>query len=138
MDSRENTSRYSPSFKAKVVLKAIMASDTDTEIASAFGIHPVTLSRWKNEFLRSASSVFSSNSEGDRIREEMQILQKALQQREKELEFLQSVIEEAVPTDDKVELVARHKQRFGLNRACELLALPKSTYYYRINQDEEE
>ena len=134
MDHHDNQSRYSPSFKAKVVLEALTASQTDTTIASAFGIHPVTLSRWKSEFLRRASSVFESIDRAHTLEAQRDEFREQLESRDEELLFLRAILEESIDIDKKVELVTKHRERFGLNRICEVLGLPKSTYYYRINQ----
>ncbi len=37
-------------------------------------------------------------------------------------------------TTEKVERVAETKDEFGLNRCLEVIGLPKSTWYYRRNQ----
>lgn len=48
---------YSPAFKFKVVLEALRAEGrgAEAEVARAYGIHPVTLSTWKRQFLRARS-----------------------------------------------------------------------------------
>jgi len=48
-----NGTRYSPAFKFKVVLEALRAEGhgVEAEAARAYGIHPVTLSTWKRQFL---------------------------------------------------------------------------------------
>ncbi len=43
--------RYSPTFQFQVVLEVLKGDREATEIARAYNIHPVTLSRWKQEFL---------------------------------------------------------------------------------------
>lgn len=136
MSKESNGSRYTPNFKAKVVLKALAASGTDTEIASAYGVHPVTLSRWKNRFLRQASNVFESASEDSQLKEELSQCRAELELRNEEMEFLQGLIDANFGTQEKVNWVSQVRERLGLNRACELLRLPKSTYYYRVKQRE--
>jgi transposase-like protein len=50
--------QYSAEFKAKVVLEVIQEEATVNEIAAKHGIHPVMVSRWKQEFMDRASEVF--------------------------------------------------------------------------------
>ena len=52
--------RYSPAFKFQVVLEALKAEGKGTEAqgARAYGVHPVTLAKWKREFLEHGAEVF--------------------------------------------------------------------------------
>jgi transposase-like protein len=50
--------QYSAEFKAKVVLEVLQEEATVNEIAAKHGIHPVMVSRWKQEFIDRASEVF--------------------------------------------------------------------------------
>jgi putative transposase len=50
--------QYSAEFKAKVVLEVLQEEATVNEIAAKHGIHPVMVSRWKQEFIERASEVF--------------------------------------------------------------------------------
>ena len=47
--------QYSAEFKAKVVLEVLQEEATVNEIAAKHGIHPVMVSRWKQEFIDRAS-----------------------------------------------------------------------------------
>lgn len=49
---------YTVEFKTKVVLEILSEAATLNEIAAKYGISPVVLSRWKQEFLERASEVF--------------------------------------------------------------------------------
>ncbi|OPZ69613.1 MAG: Transposase [Verrucomicrobia bacterium ADurb.Bin474] len=50
--------RYSPEFKAGVVIEVLREEGTVNEIAARHGINPVMLARWKTEFLDRASDIF--------------------------------------------------------------------------------
>lgn len=50
--------QYSAEFKAKVVLEVLQEEATVNEIAAKHGIHPVMVSRWKQEFIDRAPEVF--------------------------------------------------------------------------------
>jgi transposase-like protein len=43
--------RYSPTFRFQVVLELLKGDREATEIARVYNIHPVSVSRWKQEFL---------------------------------------------------------------------------------------
>jgi len=65
--------QYSADFKAKVVLEALREEATVNEIAAKYGIHPVMINRWKQEFVDRASEVFKKGpSEAERELEKEQ------------------------------------------------------------------
>jgi len=47
--------RYSPRFQFQVVLEVLKGDREVVEIARAYNIHPVTVSRWKQEFLENGA-----------------------------------------------------------------------------------
>lgn len=130
-----SSSRYKPKFKAKLVLKALEASEADTEIASAFGIHPVTLSRWKNKFLREAYRVFEMSDQLRGLNQQVESLSATNKELERINQLLSEELDEHLDIEAKVEFVDKCKETLGLNRSCEVIGLPKSTYYYRVNAD---
>ena len=50
--------KFSPEFKAKVALEAVKNQKTLAELSQHFEVNPVTISKWKTEFLENMSSVF--------------------------------------------------------------------------------
>lgn len=50
--------KFSPEFKAKVALEALKNQKTLAELSQHFEVNPVTISKWKTEFLENMSSVF--------------------------------------------------------------------------------
>lgn len=64
--------RYSPEFKARVVLELISGKKGLMEASREYGIKDSLLSRWKQEFLERASQVFEqpkSNEQEARVAE---------------------------------------------------------------------
>ncbi len=53
---------YSAEYKTKVVLEVLREEATLNEIAAKYGISPVMISRWKQEFLERAPGVFKKGA----------------------------------------------------------------------------
>lgn len=56
--------KFSATFKAKVAIESIRERHSLAELAKKFEVHPNQISKWKQEFLDNASSVFDNNTEG--------------------------------------------------------------------------
>jgi len=56
--SMKKRNQYSAGFKSKVVLEVLQEASTVNEIAAKYSISPVTISRWKGEFMERAAEVF--------------------------------------------------------------------------------
>ena len=54
--------RHSAQFKFKVALAAAKGTQTLSELASEFGLHPSQISEWKTQLLREGASVFSTTT----------------------------------------------------------------------------
>lgn len=121
--------RYTPEFKAKIVLEALKSSEMDSSIAQAYDVHPVTLSRWKTHFLRNAHAAFESEKGGDQS--ELLAANDKIEELTEALSLLKEMVEDEVSIDAKIRAVDAIREVYGLNRACDLFGLPKSTYYYR-------
>lgn len=53
--------KYTPQFKAKVVLELLRGEKTQSEISRAHGVHRSVLTRWQNEFIERSPSVFGED-----------------------------------------------------------------------------
>jgi hypothetical protein len=60
---RKKPKRYSAQFKFTVVLEALKGEKAEGEIAGAYEVHPVTLSRWKKQFMEYGAEVFGGSEE---------------------------------------------------------------------------
>ncbi|TXK44897.1 transposase [Pontibacter qinzhouensis] len=59
--------KFSAAFKAKVVLEALKERESLAELSKHFEIHANSISKWKQEFVQGASSVFER--EKDKVQE---------------------------------------------------------------------
>jgi transposase-like protein len=81
---------YSAQFKFTVVLEALKAEKTEGEIARGYGVHPVTLSRWKKQFLEHGAEVFGGSEEVKAYEQRISQLERMLGQKEVELALLRN------------------------------------------------
>ena len=66
--------------KAKVALEAFKGEKTLAQISSDYGVHPNLVSKWKQELLRGAATLFSKNGgrQGDEQEEKIEKLYKSI------------------------------------------------------------
>ena len=81
---------YSAQFKFTVVLEALKAEKAEGEIARGYGVHPVTLSRWKKQFLEHGAEVFGGSEEVKAYEQRISQLERMLAQKEVELALLRN------------------------------------------------
>ena len=103
--------KYTPEFKAKIVLEVIEGDRELGEIAAENNLNPNMVRNWKNEFVKNANRVFNEyQSEKDIRRKEAELEQerdqmlKTIGQLTMERDFLQDVFHRngyPVPTQDK-------------------------------------
>lgn len=86
---------YSPSFKFQVVLEALTSDGADAEVARAYDVHPVTLSRWKKIFRENGSEVFGGDEELKEYEKKISNLEQLLGKKEVEIAMLRNFLGES-------------------------------------------
>jgi len=88
--------RYSPKFKFQVVLEALKEDErADAEVARAYDVHPVTVSRWKKQFLEQGPEVFGGKEEVREYERRISQLERMLGQKEVEIALLKNFLDES-------------------------------------------
>ncbi len=54
--------KRSAQFKFKVALEAVKGTQTRSQMASEFGVHPTQISQWKQELLKNGKGLFETRS----------------------------------------------------------------------------
>ena len=79
--------KYSPEFKAQVVLEIISGAKTQAEVARQHRIKPDLINRWRRQFLEKAPSLFERGNRSDGAAEtQIAELERALGTKTMELE----------------------------------------------------
>lgn len=84
--------RYSPKFKAQVVIEVLRSDKTEAEVARAYDVHPNTVNRWKEEFLENASDVFGGDEQLKEYEQKVSELEQLLGKKEVEIALLKNFL----------------------------------------------
>ena len=89
---KKSKKSYSAKLKFQVVLEALTSDKGDAEIARAYEVHPVSLSKWKRQFLDSGAQIFSGNDTVKTYESRLSELERLLGQKEVELVLLKNFL----------------------------------------------
>lgn len=92
--SGKNGNRYSPEFKFRVVVEALRGEGqrTEAEVARAYGVHPVTLTKWKKQFMERGAEVFGGKEELKAYEKQVADQERMLGHKEVEIALLQNFL----------------------------------------------
>ena len=74
------------------MLEAQTSDKGDAEIARAYDVHPVSLSKWKRQFIDSGAEIFSGNDTVKTYESRLSELERLLGQKEVELALLKNFL----------------------------------------------
>lgn len=61
MKTKRKRKRFTPEFKAEVVIEALNVESSEAELCRRHNITEAQLSQWKRQFVENAASLFESN-----------------------------------------------------------------------------
>lgn len=127
---------YSAEFKAKLVLEVLEGEKTVNEIASAYGVIPLSLRNWKKQFLENMSLAFDKSTVVKEYKDEIETLQyekdaiaKKLGETIVEKDFLVEKLKSLASSKERRVLIDT-ELNISLNKQCQLLHVSKSSLYY--------
>lgn len=65
--------KFSAAFKAKVAIAAMNNTKTLTELSEEYEVHPVMISKWKNELQKNASGVFTGEKKSEETKSKKKV-----------------------------------------------------------------
>lgn len=89
---KKNGKRYSAKFKFQLVLETLQRAGADAEVARAYGVHPVTLSNWKKQFLEKGADLFGGSAEVAEYEKKLGELERMVGQKEVEIALLKNFL----------------------------------------------
>ncbi|MCC5023404.1 MAG: IS3 family transposase [Candidatus Synoicihabitans palmerolidicus] len=124
---------FSAEFTAKVGLEALKGIEPIHVIAQRHEVHPVQVSQWKKEVSERLPEVFAKPSaqvrdEIERNRKEKELYAR-IGQLQMEREWLKKKLAH-VGSKERRSMIETEHPKLSVARQCELLELPRSTYYH--------
>ncbi len=83
---------YTPKFKFQLVVETLQHDGSDSEIARAYDVHPVTLSKWKARFFDHGPEIFSKRDPTKQYQQRIADLERLLGQKEIEIALLKNFL----------------------------------------------
>jgi len=84
--------RYSPKFKFHMVLEVLTGDKTNAQVAKAYGVHPNSVSAWKQTFLEKGLEIFSRNGTVAQYERRIAGLERLIGQKEVEIALLKNFL----------------------------------------------
>jgi putative transposase len=129
---------HPPSLKAKVAVEAIKAHKTAAQIPHIFGVHPTQVGGWKKQGLAGLPDIFGNGREPMRQQAdaEKDELYKQIGQLKVELDFSKKELASSI--EDRRRWIDLRHPHLSVQQQCELLGVPRSTYYHRLRPESAE
>lgn len=134
--------KYTPDFKAKVVLELLEGDLTLSQVSSKYGITPKSLKEWRSTFLSNASLAFNLDRAVSGYKEELAAKDKEVNELHRQLGKRTAELEWAAKKllslgyEKRKSLIESKLKGVSIVRQCELLAINRSTHYYESAVDE--
>jgi len=84
--------RYTPQVKWQAALETIQGKEPG-QVGKAFGIHPTSITVWKNHVLSHGAELFSTKTSVKQLEKKIQQLETLLGKKEVEIAFLKNVLD---------------------------------------------
>lgn len=91
----KNRRNFTSAFKAKVAIEALKERDTLADLSVRYELHSTVISKWKQEFIKSASLVFDKKQKDDDPFVDVDLLYSKIGQLEMENDFLKKKLKKS-------------------------------------------
>ena len=90
--SGKTAKRYPPRLKFQVVLEMLKGTKTIAQIARAYNLHPVTIQRWKKDFLEKGPEIFNQHTTVTEYEKRIRDLERLIGHKEVEIALLRNFL----------------------------------------------
>jgi len=97
MVSEKHGKRYTTRFKFQVVLEVLRATKNIGQIARMYGVHPITITHWKKEFLEKGPEIFGQQNTLQEYEKRIQELERLIGHKEVEIALLKNFLAGSSP-----------------------------------------
>jgi transposase-like protein len=92
MMSEKHGKRYTPRFKFQVVMEALSGQKAIGQIARAYGVHPITITHWKKEFIEKGPEIFAQETTIHEYERRIEELERLIGHKEVEIALLKNFL----------------------------------------------
>jgi len=89
--------RYTPRFKFQVVMETLRSSKAIGQIAKAYGVHPITIHKWKRDFIEKGPELFGQKTTIHEYEKKVHELERLIGHKEVEISLLKNFLAGASP-----------------------------------------
>ena len=84
--------RFTPRFKFQIVLETLKGEKAVGQIARSYGMHPISIHRWKKEFLEKGPEIFSQETTIHEYENRIAELERLIGHKEVEIALLKNFL----------------------------------------------
>ncbi|MDA3130317.1 IS3 family transposase [Aliibacillus thermotolerans] len=134
---KQKRKRYSPEFKAQVVLEILKEEKSLTELSSEYGIHVNQLRKWKTQFLEQMPQLFQKqNKDQEKMKadyeEQIENLYTEVGRLTTQLSWLKKKnLASTTTRQERVNMIEWQDSELSITKQAELLRLNRSSLYYK-------
>src|ERR1051326_1130121 len=134
---QDDIGKHTSAFKAKLAVECIKRQQTVQELAAAYGVHPHQITTWKRQLIAAAEEVFSgSRAQREAAdEEEREELYQTIGKLKVGIGLVAKKIRNLATVTEKRECIERDHRRLSIARQCELMGLPRSSWYYEAQAE---
>ncbi len=96
MSNREGK-RYTARFKFQVIMEVIQSSKPIGQIARGYGVHPITIHKWKKDFMEKGPELFGQKTTIHEYEKKIRDLEQLIGHKEVEIALLKNFLTGASP-----------------------------------------
>jgi len=93
--------RFTPRFKFQIVLESLKGEKAVGQIARSYGMHPISIHRWKKEFLEKGPEIFSQDTTIHEYENRIAELERLIGHKEVEIALLKNFLTGTSPEKKK-------------------------------------